>query len=78
MSQQIAFLAIQIGFILLIARLFGILFSKIKVPPVMGELLAGILFGPYCLGGIGLPVHGFENGLFPLMENAIIPVEPKL
>ncbi len=78
MSQQIAFLAIQIGIILLVARLFGILFTKIKVPPVMGELMAGILLGPYCLGGIGLPLHGFENGLFPLVKGSVIPVDPKL
>ena len=79
MSQQIALLVIQLGFILLIARLFGILAAKCRIPSVMGELIAGIVFGPFCLGSIGLPFHGFENGLFPKVDGIIgIPIDPKL
>ncbi|MFC1770056.1 cation:proton antiporter [Nitrospirota bacterium] len=32
----------------------GVLFRKIKQPPVLGELLAGIIFGPSLLGYISL------------------------
>lgn len=79
MSQQIATLAIQIGLIIVLAKLFGLLASKCRIPSVMGELLAGILIGPYCLGSIPLPLHGMENGLFPLSKEVIgIPVDTTL
>ncbi|MCQ8118805.1 hypothetical protein [Methylomonas rosea] len=32
--------------ILLTARLFGELFAHLKSPPVVGDLLAGVLLGP--------------------------------
>ncbi|MBO7535079.1 MAG: cation:proton antiporter, partial [Victivallales bacterium] len=78
MSAQIAVLVIQIGIILLIARLFGMLAAKMKIPSVMGELLAGILIGPYCLGSLPLPLHCFDNGLFPIVSAQTIPLDPKL
>ena len=78
MSAQIAVLVIQIGIILLIARLFGIVAAKLKIPSVMGELLAGIIIGPYCLGGIPLPLKAFGNGLFPIISAQTIPLDPKL
>jgi len=57
-------LVLQVGIILLAVRLFGQLAKKAKIPSVLGELLAGVIIGPYALGGISLP--GFPNGLFPL------------
>ena len=78
MSAQIAVLVIQIGIILLIARLFGMIATKLKIPPVMGELLAGIIIGPYCLGGIHLPFSSFSEGVFPIMQGQSIPLDPKL
>jgi Kef-type K+ transport system membrane component KefB len=38
--------------ILLTARLFGELASRLQIPPVIGELLAGIVLGPSLLGWI--------------------------
>ncbi len=38
--------------ILLFARVFGELAAWIKVPPVMGEMLAGIILGPSLLGWV--------------------------
>jgi len=77
MSQQIALLTIQIGLILFLAKFFGMLAARCKIPPVMGELVAGIICGPYCLGSIPLP--GFPDGIFPLVTlNPGISVDPKL
>ncbi len=76
-SAQIAILALQLGVIIFAARICGELAKKIHVPSVLGELLAGILLGPYLLGSIGLGVHGFEHGLFPLMSGAL-PVSTPL
>lgn len=78
-SLQIAILAIQIGVILFAARIFGNLAQKIRVPSVLGELIAGIVIGPYILGAIPLPLHGFEHGLFPLPANiSTLPVSTPL
>src|SRR5450755_380058 len=43
-------LILQIGVILLTARIVGMLFKKIHQPQVMGELVAGILLGPTLFG----------------------------
>ena len=61
---QIAFLAIQVGVIIFAARFCGKLAQKINVTSVLGELLAGIIIGPYLLGAVGCP--GFEHGIFQL------------
>ena len=74
MAAQIAVLALQIGVILFAARIFGKIANKLRIPAVLGELVAGIVIGPYVLGGIGIGIHGFENGLFPIMEGASISV----
>ena len=43
-------LLLQIIVIVVVARLFGFLFSKIKQPAVIGEIVAGIVLGPSLLG----------------------------
>lgn len=63
MAEKVAALAIQLGAIIVLARIFGALASRLRVPAVMGELLAGMAFGPYALGGVPFP--GFPAGLFP-------------
>jgi Kef-type K+ transport system membrane component KefB len=43
-------LILQIGTILIVARLIGWLFGKLHQPRVVGEMVAGILLGPSLLG----------------------------
>lgn len=76
--QQSAILVIQLGTILFAAKFCGDLFQKIKMPSVLGELLTGVLLGPFLLGGIGLPFHGFEHGFFPHTPGATLPVSMPL
>ncbi|MCJ7654254.1 MAG: cation:proton antiporter, partial [Dehalococcoidia bacterium] len=41
------------GLILLAARIGGELFERyLKQPPVLGELIAGIIISPFALGGL--------------------------
>jgi Kef-type K+ transport system membrane component KefB/mannitol/fructose-specific phosphotransferase system IIA component (Ntr-type) len=48
-----------------------------SIPPVLGELIAGIVIGPFALGGVPLP--GFPNGLFFVNELAgNMAVSPEL
>jgi Kef-type K+ transport system membrane component KefB len=48
--NPVSILLMQIVVIILVAGLFGRLFRKIGQPPVMGEMLAGIILGPSVLG----------------------------
>ena len=52
---------ISLSILLFSAKIFAEIFQRIKQPVVLGELLAGIIVGPYALGG--LPLFGGE----PLM-----------
>ena len=63
-TELMAVLALQLGIILFAVRFFGALAKKTGAPRVLGELLAGIIIGPYALGGIPLP--RFPHGVFPL------------
>lgn len=64
LTEKMTELVFQIAIILFAAKLGGSLMKKLNMPSVLGELLIGIVIGPYLLGGIPLP--GFHHGLFPL------------
>ncbi len=55
-------LLLQIGVILITARLVGWLFRKIHQPQVIGEMVAGILLGPSLLGWLAPDISA---ALFP-------------
>lgn len=71
-------LIFQLAILIFAVRVFGNLAKRFKMPSVLGELLAGIIVGPYLLGSIPLPALGFEHGLFPLREGAEIPISNEL
>ncbi|THJ02623.1 cation/H(+) antiporter, partial [Nocardioides sp.] len=50
----------QLALIIVVARLAGIAAGKVGIPPVVGEIFAGVLLGPSLLG------VEFSNTLFPL------------
>ncbi len=56
-----------VAVLLLSARLLGELFRKLKLPQVMGELMAGILLGPSCLKSLA---PEFYHNFFEVSENA--------
>jgi len=45
---------ISLGILLFAAKLMAELFHRLKLPIVLGELLAGIIVGPFALGGLYL------------------------
>lgn len=62
LRHPLGLLLFQILVIVASARLLGSLFAKIGQPPVIGEIIAGILLGPSLLGTLA---PGFQGFLFP-------------
>ncbi len=76
MTHKMLLLSLQLGIIVVAAKFFGWLFAKkLKQPQVLGELIAGMLIGPYTLGAIS--IHALEGPLFPHSGEAI-PVSAEL
>jgi Kef-type K+ transport system membrane component KefB len=64
LTEIVTHLVLQLAVILFAAKLAAEVCERyLKIPPVLGELVAGIIIGPYALGGLTL----FGAGpLFPL------------
>jgi len=50
--SPLSILLLQIVVIIVVAKLFGAIFRRIAQPPVMGEMVAGIVLGPSVLGWV--------------------------
>lgn len=66
-KAKIMLILFQIAAMLVAAKLLGWLAEKIKVPGVIGELMAGVIIGPYLLGSlVTIPLGaGHAAPLFP-------------
>ena len=51
-QEALIHVLISLAVLLFAAKIFAEIFSKIKLPAVLGELLAGIIIGPFALGSI--------------------------
>lgn len=58
-------LLLQVGIVILVARLAGAAFRRFKQPQVVGEMAAGIVLGPSVLGWAA---PGVEAALFPVQS----------
>ncbi len=56
--EELAHLILQLAVLLLVAKLFGLVFKKFKQSEVLGELIGGMAVGPFALGGVDLPGIG--------------------
>ena len=66
MTPKMLFLVLQIGIIIFAAKIGGSIASALRLPSVLGELGAGIVIGPWALGGVAIPGFDgmFQYGLF--------------
>ena len=81
----VAQLLLELAVILIFAKIGGEVFERyLKIPAVLGELVAGIIISPFALGGVDF---GFFGPLFevPLESNghggtvlSSLPVEPQI
>ena len=56
LGHNIARLVLQLGTILIVAKLGAELAERLRLPAVLGELVAGVVIGPFALGGLPLPL----------------------
>ena len=75
-TEIITNLVFQLAIIIFAARIFGKLAVRVGIPSVLGELIAGIIIGPFALGGIALP--GFPNGFFGVTDSVAGAVSSEL
>jgi Kef-type K+ transport system membrane component KefB len=58
---------ISLGILLFAAKLMAELFHRIRLPVVLGELLAGIIVGPFAIGGLPL----FNGGPLVVLDETV-------
>jgi len=87
--EAVAQLLILLAIVLVAAKVGGELVERLfRLPPVLGELLAGIAIGPFALGGITIgdfgpifeiphDIHVAETGM-AIVEESLIPVDYSL
>lgn len=75
-THKMTQLVLQLAAIILASRVLGYLFQRfLKQPKVLGELAAGMIIGPFALGGLSI----FKAApLFPRMEEGFLSVSPEL
>ena len=61
--EEITGILVDLFIIFAAAKIAGEIFVRLKQPAIVGEVLAGILIGPYALGLVGSP-DGDLTGLF--------------
>ncbi|RYD75959.1 MAG: cation:proton antiporter [Sphingobacteriales bacterium] len=70
--SDVLFLLVQLGLMLFFARTFGELAKRLKQPPVVGEILGGILLGPSVFA---LVLPDWYSQLFLVHPNASIAMD---
>ena len=74
-TAKMMLILIQVAFMLGAAKLVGWLVERVRIPGVIGELLAGVLIGPYVLGQlIEVPLGDHWAPLFPAPVSGEWPV----
>lgn len=82
LSERMMMLVVQLGVILFAARIGGMLFEKMHLPGVLGELCMGVVIGPSLLGSVPIPwLPGMAQGIFHVpaaIRAGATPVSPEL
>ena len=73
MIERMMMLVIQLGLIIFAARIGGLIFERLRMPAIIGEITAGIIIGPYLLGGVNIP--GLGQSLFTVYGDFPISFE---
>ena len=74
-AARVSRFVIQVALIMVLTRVVRNLNKGRRIPLVIGDLLVGVLIGPYVLGGFH--INGVFDGLFPRFDGPI-SVSPEL
>ena len=66
-STVFVHIIISLSILLFSAKVFAEIFQRLKMPVVLGELLAGIVVGPYAIGGLPL----FDGGPLVVLDETV-------
>lgn len=69
-DHLIAILTVEIGLIIAVSRLLGVVFRRFQQPQVIGEIVAGLLLGPSFFGWVapGAAASLFPSDTFPFLQ----------
>jgi Kef-type K+ transport system membrane component KefB len=77
-GSEFLHVVMSLGILLFAAKLFAELFARIRLPIVLGELVAGIIVGPFALGGLplfnGEPVVVLDETIIQIGEISAIVI----
>ena len=62
---------LAISLLIVTAKIFALVFKRIKLPEVIGEILAGVIFGPFAIGGL-LVLAGEPLFSGPVKDNFVL------
>ena len=62
---------LAISLLIVTAKIFALIFKRIKLPEVIGEILAGVIFGPFAIGGL-IVLAGEPLFSGPVNENFVL------
>lgn len=61
-DHELALLLVDLAVLILLGRVFGRALTRLREPPVLGEIFAGVAIGPSLLGAVA---PGVQSALFP-------------
>ncbi len=62
---------LAISLLIVTAKICGLIFKRMKLPEVIGEILAGVIFGPFAIGGL-IILAGEPLFTGPVNENFVL------
>lgn len=62
---------LAISLLIVTAKIFALIFKRMKLPEVIGEILAGVIFGPFAIGGL-IILAGEPLFTGPVNENFVL------
>jgi len=78
MVDEFLHVIISLAVLLFVAKIFAEIFHRIKLPIVLGELLAGIVVGPFAIGGLiyfeGEPLVALDETIHNIGEISAIVI----
>jgi Kef-type K+ transport system membrane component KefB len=69
-QEAIIHVLISISVLLFAAKIFAELFNKLRLPTVLGELVAGIIIGPFALGALAI----FDGKPLVILNETILQI----